>query len=236
MCSPTQALCVCVPRQPGRLSGCVPTQGFRCGPQATDWGTHPLGHFGSGAQAPGPLIMARAHLEFQLWVPSPLIWVRAGLQVSAGAAFPAFTVQGLRGEGCQSPRLLRRVLYLVAECLYFLCLFFFFLRNSSYSSPPGPNKHLASHTAQPGSLPRILQQTLHPGRGLQSPCSCAGSRDLIVLKHSSYRQIFQCRLSLVSDLHIWWNTVGCLLCSSDQLGVSLVRRGSAGLLFWGINF
>ena len=44
-------------------------------------------------------------------------------------------------------------------------IFFFFLRNSSYSSPPGLNKHLAPHTAQPGSLPRILQQTLPPGRG-----------------------------------------------------------------------
>ena len=31
--------------------------------------------------------------------------------------------------------------------------------------PPGPNKHLASHTAQPGSLPRILQQTLRPRPG-----------------------------------------------------------------------
>ena len=32
----------------------VPTWGFRCGPQTTDWGAHPLGHFGSvrpGSQA-----------------------------------------------------------------------------------------------------------------------------------------------------------------------------------------
>ena len=28
------------------LSGCPPTRGFRCGPQATDWGTCPLGRFG----------------------------------------------------------------------------------------------------------------------------------------------------------------------------------------------
>ena len=105
-------------------------------------------------------------------------------------------------------------------------IFFFFLRNSSYSSPPGSNKHLAAHTAQPGSLPRILQQTLRPGRGFSCPGPHAGPRDLIVLKHSSYCQIFQCPLSLVSDLHICWNTVGCSLCSSDQLGVSLVRRGS----------
>ena len=32
--------------------------------------------------------------------------------------------------------------------------------------------------------------------------------------------------SLVSNLHICWNTIGCSLCSSDQLGVSLVLRGS----------
>ena len=95
-------------------------------------------------------------------------------------------------------------------------IFFFFLRNSSYSSPPVPNKHLAAHTAQPGSLPRILQQTLRQGRVFSRP----------VLKHSSYRLIFQCPLSLVSDLHICWNTIGCSLCSSDQLGISLVlRRG-----------
>ena len=106
-------------------------------------------------------------------------------------------------------------------------IFFFFLRNSSYSRPPGPNKHLAAHTAQPGSLPRILQQTLRPSRGFSLSGPCAG--DLIVLKHSYYHQIFQCPLSLVSDLHICWNTVGCSLCSSDQLGVSLVLRGS-GLL------
>ena len=92
--------------------------------------------------------------------------------------------------------------------------------------PPGRNKHLASHTAQPGSLPRILQQTLCLGRGFSCPGPCAGPRDLIVLKHSSYHLIFQCPLSLVSDLHICWNTIGYSLCSSDHLGVSLLLRES----------
>ena len=83
------------------LSGCPPTRGFRCGPQATDWGTRPLGHFGSGAQAAGPLIRARAHPEFQLWAPSQLIWVRASwLQVSAGAAF---CVHSPGAEGAGAP-------------------------------------------------------------------------------------------------------------------------------------
>ena len=63
--------------------------------------------------------------------------------------------------------------------------------------------------------------------GFSQPGPCAGPRDLIVLKHSSYCLNFQCPLQfLVSDLHICWNTVCCLLCSSDQLGVSLVPRGS----------
>ena len=100
------------------------------------------------------------------------------------------------------------------------------MRNSSYSSPPGPIKHLAAHTAQPGSLPKILQQTLRPGHDFSCPGPWAGPRDLIVLKHSSYHQIFQYPLSLVSDLHIFWNTLGCSLCSSDELGVSLVLRAS----------
>ena len=66
---PTQVLFVCVLRQLGLLSGRAPTQGFRCGTQATDAGTRPLGHFGSGAQAAGPLIRAHAHLVFQVWAP-----------------------------------------------------------------------------------------------------------------------------------------------------------------------
>ena len=81
--------------------------------------------------------------------------------------------------------------------------FLFFWRNSSYSSPPGPNKHLASHTAQPGSLPMILQQTLHLGQGFSCPGPCAGSRDLIVLKHSSYHLIFQCPLSSYMLEYCW---------------------------------
>ena len=48
---------------------------------------------------------------FQVWAPTLLIWVQATqLQVSAGVAYHEFTVQGLRGEGRQRPRLLWRVL------------------------------------------------------------------------------------------------------------------------------
>ena len=85
-------------------------------------------------------------------------------------------------------------------------------------------------TAQPGPLPRLLQQPLRLGWRFCRPSTAwsrvPGPGDLIVLQHSSYHQIFQCPLSLVSDLHICWNTVGCSLCSSDQLGISLALRGS----------
>ena len=205
------------------LPGHAPTRGFRCGPQATDWGTHPLGHFGSGSQAAGPFIRARAHPEFQLWAPSPLIWVRAsGLKVSTWAVFPCSQFRGRGGRGSRG----RGCCGEFSNYPVCASIFFSFLKNFSYSSPPGPNKHLAAHTAQPGSLPRILQQTLRPGGVFSCPRPCAGPGDLIVLKHSSYRQIFQCPLCLFSDLHICWNTVGCSLCSSDQLGISLALRGS----------
>ena len=99
------------------------------------------------------------------------------------------------------------------------------MRNCSYSSPPGPNKHLAAHSSAWLS-PKNPAADPAPRPGLQSPSSRMGPGDLIVLKHSSYHLIFLCPLSLVSYLHICWNTLGCLLCSSDQLGVSLVLRGS----------
>ena len=90
------AFCLCS-QAAGRLSGRPPTRGFRCGPQATDWGTYPLGHFGSGAQAAGPLIRAHAHPGFQVWAPRR---APAGLQVSAGAAFPR---SQSRAEGGGTP-------------------------------------------------------------------------------------------------------------------------------------
>ena len=94
---------------------------------------------------------------FQVWAPSPLIWVPVSRALGEHwGCFSAFTVQGLRGEGRQRLRLLPRF----SNEPLSASVFFFFLRNSSYSNPPGPSKHLAAHTAQPGSLPRILQKTL----------------------------------------------------------------------------
>ena len=63
-------------------------------------GVHPPEVSGVGGQ-----------LGFQLWAPSLLLWVRTtGVQVSVGAAYPVFAIQGLKGEGRQRLRLLRRVL------------------------------------------------------------------------------------------------------------------------------
>ena len=132
--------------------------------------------------------------------------------------------------GCKRPRLLQRILQTAAEYFYFL---FFFSRNSSYSSPP-PNTHPWSKQA-PGfshspawlSPKNLAADPAAPAGDFSCPGPSIGPRDLIVLKQSSYHLIFQCPLQfLVSDLHICWNTIGCSLCSSDQLGVSLVPRGS----------
>ena len=112
-------------------------------------------------------------------------------------------------------RLLRRVLKLATRCLYFLFLFenFFLFKPPWSKQAPG-----CSHSPA----------WLSPNNPAADPAPGwrTGPGDLIVLKHSSYCMIFRCPLSLVSDLNIRWNTVGCSLCSSDQLGISLVLRGS----------
>ena len=134
----------------------APTQGFRCG--------RPAWVSGVGGQ-----------LGFQLWAPSPLIWVPAtGLQVSAVAAYPAFTVQGLRGEGHQRLRLLWRVLLLAAECFYFLFLFekFFLFKPPWSKHVPG-----CSHSSAWLS-PKNPAADPASGPGLQppwSPCWSQGS-------------------------------------------------------------
>ena len=165
------------------------TQGFRCGPQATNWVTHTPRRFGlvfPGSRATDPgehfspalvlcawgagsLIRVRAHPGFQLWAPSPLIWVRTnrGSGVCWGCLSCVHS-QGAEGVGAQGHGCCGEFSNKPLSASIFS---FSFLKNSSYSSPPGPNKHLAFHTAQPGSLPRILQQTLHPCWGLQAPWS-----------------------------------------------------------------
>ena len=71
-----------------------------------------LGQVAYGPEAHPPKVSGvGGQLGFQLWAPSQVIWVReTRLHVIAGAAYHMFTVQGLRGEGRQRPRLLQRVL------------------------------------------------------------------------------------------------------------------------------
>ena len=83
-----------------------------------------------------------------------------------------------------------------------------------------------SHNPAWLSPKNLAEDLVAPVGGFSRPVPHAGPRDLIVLKHSSYHLIFQFPLPLVSNLYICWSTVGCSLCSSDQLGFSLVLRGS----------
>ena len=108
-----------------------------------------------------------------------------------------------------------------------MCLYFLFLVEKFFLFKSPWSKQALGFSHSPAWLsPKNPAADPAPGPGLQSPWSRRVSGNLIVLKHSSYRLIFQCPLSLVSDLHICWNTVGCSLCSSDQLGISLALRGS----------
>ena len=143
--------------------------------------SHP-GAFCLCTQAAGLLIRVRAHPEFQLWAPSPLIWVRAS-QASGErwGCFSAFTVQGLRGEELQRPRLLRIVLYLAAECLYFLFPFEkFFLFKPSWCKQASGCSHSPAWLS-----PKNPAADPAPGQGYSLPGPLAAPRDLIVLKHSS---------------------------------------------------
>ena len=141
MCALAQVLFICAPRQPGHLSGRVPTRGFSCGPQATDWGTSPLGHFGSGAQTAGPLIRVPAHSEFQLWAPSPLIWVPASR--ASGERWGCFSsVHSLGAEWGGVPEALAAAESSVTSCrvpLFSLFLFekFFLFKPPWSKQAPG---------------------------------------------------------------------------------------------------
>ena len=119
--------------------------------------------------------------------------------------------RGCGGGGAGGLQLLWRILQTATECLFFL---FFFWRNSSYSSP------LVQTSTWPLTQPSLAlsqESCSRPctlAKGFSSPGPRTGPRDLIVLKHSSYHLIFRCPLQfLVSNLCIYWNTIGCLLWS-----------------------
>ena len=133
-------------------------------------GTRPLmvvhAHPGFRLWAPWPLICVYAHLEFQMWAPSLLIWV--GTNRASGVCWGCLSgvhSLGAEGVGAQEATGCCREF---SKQLPSASIIFFFSKNSSYSTPPsptGPDKHLAPCTAQSSSLPRILHQTLCPGRG-----------------------------------------------------------------------
>ena len=177
------------------------------------------------APAAQPLIRVCNHPWFQVWAPRLLIWLCTRRASGVCWGFLS-SVHSPGAEGLRAQEAMAAAENSLNSCqvpLFSLFLFEKFL----LFKPPGPNKHMACLTAQPGSLPKLLQQTLQLAWGFSCPGPQAVFRDLTVLKHSSYRLIFQCPLqSLASDLHICWNTVVCSLCSSDQLGISLVLRGS----------
>ena len=205
------ALGVVTPQQPGHWSGWAPIPSFEpVGPSspAADQSVHPPVVSGVGAQA-ADLVVHQAGFRCVL-----------GLLIQCSQS-RGWGPKGTRGHGCCrefSKQLLSTSI----------------LPFSFQEIPPiqAPLSKQAPGLSQPSLALSHESCSRHcsPAGGFSRPGPCSGPRDLIVLKHSSYHLIFQCPLqSLVSDLWICWNTVGCLLCSSDQLGVSLVPRGS-GLL------
>ena len=152
------------------------------------------------------------------------------MPAAAGPWIGCAPFRGCGGRGARGGQGLWTIPQKATECLFFL---FFFLKNSFYSSPP------VQTSTWPFTQPSLAltqescsRSSWHWGWGCNCPGPCTGPRDLIVLKCSPYRLIFQCPLHfLVFNLHICWNTIGCSLCSSeDQLGISPVRRGVWTLL------
>ena len=121
-------------------SWCAPIRGFRCG--------RPAGVSGVGPQSANLRACNRASGEL-------------------GGCLSGFTFQGLREEGRQRPRLLRRVLYLAAECLYFLFLFLFekfFLFKPPWSKEAPGCSHSSAWLS-----PKNPAVAPAPGPGLQPP-------------------------------------------------------------------
>ena len=179
-------------------------------------------HPGYQVWVPRLLIIVRAHLGFQVWAPSPLVWVSANW--ASGVCWGCLSVThspGAEGVGAQEATVAGK------SSLNSSCVPLF----SRFQEIPPIQPPVVQTSTWPLTQPSLalsLESCSRPcalDGGFSCPSPRAGPRDLVVLKQSSYHLIFQCPLSLVSDLHICWNTVGCSLCSSDQLGVSLVPRG-----------
>ena len=122
------------------------------GSQAVDQGTHLLRGFGHVCL--GSLAADRGvhDLGFRC-VLGLLIWCSQSWGRESG---------GARGHSCcgefsKQP---------LSASIFSLSFFFFPKKFLLFKPPrPHPDKHLASHTAHPGPLPRMLQQTLRPWWG-----------------------------------------------------------------------
>ena len=174
--------------------------------------------------APRPLIEVHTHPGFQLWAPSPLIWVCTNW--ASGVCWSCLShIHSPVAEGVGTQEAMAAMESPLNSHLVPLFSLFLFEKFLLFKPPWSKQAPGLSHS--PAWLsPKNPAADPAPGQGFSSPGPRGGPGDLIVLKYSSYHQIFQCPLSLVSDLHICWNTVGCSLCSSDQLGISLVLRES----------
>ena len=165
----------------------------------------------------------RAHLGFQVWALSPLIWVHANrFSGVCWGCLSCIHSPGAEGGGAQeAAAAVEGSLTSLRVPLFSLFLFekFFLFKPPWSKQAPG-----LSHS--PAWLsPKNPAADPAPGPGASAalvPALVPGT----LLSLSTFPTVVQCPLSLVSDLHICCNTVGCSLCSSDQLGVSLVPRGS----------
>ena len=205
----------------------APCQGFRCarpprqflsvlpGSQAAYQGAHPPGVSGVGPrpligvcahwgtlglcnQAAGPLIRVHAHPGFQWWAPSPLIWVHANR--ASGVCWGYLSQvhsPGAEGLGVQE------VTAAVESSLTSRCVFYFLFLFKKFLlfKPPWSSTWPLTQSSLALSQ-ESCSRPCTPARGFSHPGPHSGPKDLIVLKHSSYRLIFQCPLSLVSSLHI----------------------------------
>ena len=202
-------------------------------------------HLGFLVWAPRPLIGVCAHPGFQMCASRPLIrvhtnwglwacaprqpgyWFGCPLTWASGVCW--FCLSGVHSTGAEGAGVKEATAAAgeFSKQPLSASIFSFFSGNSSYSGPPGPYKHLASHTAQPGSLPRILQQTLQPRPGSSATMvSALVSGTLLSLCTLLTIWFFNVLYNFLSRIFIYAGIPLPVHSSSDQLGVSLVLRES----------
>ena len=133
------------------------------GSKAVDWGAHRSWALDLFTQVAGLLIRMCTHPGFQVWAPRPLIG-----ELTKGASGVCWgclsCVHSPGAEGVCTQEATAAVENSLNSCWVPLFSLFLFKKFLLFK-PPGPNKHLASHTSQSDSLPRISEQTLRPRLG-----------------------------------------------------------------------